>query len=104
VRVELEFERDRDRRRRTRLTLPLAPADGVLVVANGAGVPARPGAHVKVDAEWMLVVDRTGDRVAVRRGQRGTQPALHAAGAMVHWGAPQVREVPVAMYREDWDL
>jgi type II secretory pathway pseudopilin PulG len=104
VRVELEFERDKDRRRRTRLTQALAPNDGALRVANGRNVPGRAGAHVKIDAEWMRIVDVTGDHVVVRRGQRGTQPVRHAAGAMVHWGASQVREVPIAMYREDWDL
>ena len=45
-----------------------------------------------------------GRNVAVDRGQRGTKTAMHATGTMVHYGQRIVREVPIATYREDWNL
>jgi hypothetical protein len=45
-----------------------------------------------------------GDRATVKRGQRGTQTVVHDRGRLIHWGLPLSREIPVALYREDWDL
>jgi len=59
---------------------------------------------VLIHGEWMLVTDVAGRRVTVRRAQRGTDPRPHAAGSMVHYGLRMVREVPVELYREDWNL
>ena len=43
-------------------------------------------------------------RLIVKRAQRGTAPRPVPAGSMVHWGTRAVREVPVRLYREDWNL
>jgi len=104
VRIELEFERPADRIRRTRLTQALDNQENVLLVDDGKRLPTEAGAHVLVDAEWMRITSIDGGRVAVQRAQRGTSAALHASGALVHWGLALVREVPIATYREDWDL
>jgi hypothetical protein len=102
-RIELEVEREADVRRRARTLDRLEPDDLAFDVTDGTRMP-RPGAHVKVDGEWMLVREVRGDRVQVERGRRGTAPVAHDPGALVHWGLPLVRELPVALYREDWDL
>ena len=103
VRIALELERPRDLRLRTRLTQAVNVQDGTLVVRDGRKLPA-PGALILVDEEWMEVVAVNEGRVSVRRGQRSTRAATHAAEALVHHGWRLVREVPVDMTREDWDL
>jgi hypothetical protein len=102
-RVELEVERQADLRRRARTLDRIEPDDLAFGVTDGTRLP-RPGAFVKVDGEWMRVAQVRGDRVQVERGQRGTAPVAHDPGALLHWGLPLVRELPVALYREDWDL
>jgi hypothetical protein len=104
VRIELEFERPVDRMRRTRLLEPLDNQEGVLVVDDARRLPSEPDSYVLVDAEWMRITSIDGARVAVQRAQRGTSAALHGKDAMVHWGLRLVREVPIATYREDWNL
>jgi len=104
VRVELEFERPVDRKRRPRLALAAAASDAVLVLDDATRLSAEAGAHVQVGGEWMKIRDVSRDRVTVQRGRRGTEPLVHPAGAMVHWGPAVVREVPVRLYREDWNL
>jgi prepilin-type N-terminal cleavage/methylation domain-containing protein len=104
IRVEFEFERAKDRRRRTRLSGFTEAGDTLLVVEDGERVPARAGSHILVDVEWMKVVLRNGNSVTVRRGQRGTAPAQHDKGSMVHHGLTTIVELPIALYREDWNL
>ncbi|MCY2961248.1 MAG: prepilin-type N-terminal cleavage/methylation domain-containing protein [Planctomycetota bacterium] len=104
VRIELEFERPADRSRRTRILQAVDNQENVLLVDDGRRLPTEAGAHVLVDAEWFRVTSIDGGRVAVQRAQRGTSAAPHAPGALVHWGLSLVREVPVATYREDWNL
>ena len=104
VRLELELERPSDRVRRTSLTAPVEIGDPAIQVDDGERIPREEGAFVLVDAEWMRVRSIDGRNVAVDRGQRGTKTAMHAAGAMVHHGLRIVREVPIATYREDWNL
>ncbi len=104
VRIELEFERPVDRIRRTRLLDEVDNQEGSLRVDDGRRVPTEIGAFVLIDAEWMRITATDGARVNVQRAQRGTTAAPHGPGALVHWGMSLVREVPVATYREDWDL
>lgn len=103
VRVEVEIERAVDGRRRTRLRADLDEANVLMVVDDGERMPAS-GAHVLVDEEWMLVRTVIGGQVTVERGARGTRALQHAAGASVRFGTTFVTEVPVAAYREDWNL
>jgi prepilin-type N-terminal cleavage/methylation domain-containing protein len=102
VRLELEFERAQDRLRRTRLTEIIEPTDVRLAVDDGLRLP-EPGAFVRIDAEWMQLGPVDGESAAVTRGARGTTPRTHAAGALVHWGAPLTRELVVLTAREDWN-
>ncbi len=104
VRVEFEFEREKDRRRRTRLARLIEAGDAQLTVEEGERVPARSGSFVLIGAEWMEVISRSGRRVSVRRGRRGTTPVQHAEGSLVHHGLTTVVELPIALYREDWNL
>jgi len=103
ARIELEFEHAKDLKRRTRLVHLATPTDGGLEVDDPSRLPAA-GGHVLVDAEWMRIVSITRDGAAVERGQRGTSPAAHEVRALVHFGTPSVREVPIALVQEDWDL
>ena len=102
--MEFEFEREKDRRRRTRLARLIEAGDAQLTVEEGERVPARSGSFVLIGAEWMEVISRSGRRVSVRRGRRGTTPVQHAEGSLVHHGLTTVVELPIALYREDWNL
>lgn len=104
VRIELEFERPIDRLRRTRLLETIDNQENVLLVDDGRRLPSEPDSYLLVEAEWMRVTSIDGARVAVQRAQRGTSAAIHGKDALVHWGLRLVREVPVATYREDWNL
>lgn len=104
VRLELEFERPSDRVRRTRLTQVLETQDSNLRVDDVERVPHESDIYILIDAEWMRVGAIDGRSISVERAQRGTAATNHAAGALVHHGQRLVREVAIAMYREDWDL
>lgn len=104
VRIELELERERDLKRRTRLARLVEPGDDVLTLDDATRVPRERGRHVRVDAEWMEVVSVSGRSLSVRRGVRGTPPALHKTGALVHYGETVLREVPLSIQQEDWGL
>ncbi len=101
--IELEFEHAEDLKQRTRLSLGANATQGELELerADRAG---EIGDHVKIDAEWMQITQIAGRKVWVRRAQRGTQAAAHEAGRMVHRGRTEVREVPLAVNLEDWNL
>lgn len=103
VRLELELERPRDLRRRTRLARMVDTGDGRLDVLDTERLP-EPGGYVLVDAEWMRVRSVLAGGVQVERGVRGTTPRAHEEGALVHYGTTMVREVPIALHREDWKL
>lgn len=103
LRLELELERDADLRRRTRLASAATASDTQIEVDDPLRLP-RDGAYVKIDGEWMQVVSRGANLVTVKRGQRGTEATVHASGARIHHGERMVREVPVELYREDWNL
>ncbi|MFN0243878.1 MAG: type II secretion system protein J [Planctomycetota bacterium] len=104
VRIELEIERPQDRLRRTVLAEAIEMGDSALAVDDGERVPRGEDVFVLVDAEWMKVTSIDGKHVAVTRAQRGTLAKSHARGALVHFGERLVREVPIAMYKEDWNL
>jgi hypothetical protein len=101
VRIDLEFERPTDRDRRTRLTEPIELGEARLRVDDGQRLPPV-GSHVLIDSEWMKILSVDADTCTVARGQRGTAPLSHAAGAMVHFGEALSREVVVLTSREDW--
>jgi hypothetical protein len=104
VRLSLEIERADDRLRRTRLASAMAAADAVIEVEDGTRVPEVRGSFVRIDAEWMELTSVDRNTVNVRRGARGSNPVAHERGAMVHFGRALVREVPVRMHQEDWNL
>jgi len=104
VRLELEFERPADRKRRPRLVDDLEAGAGTLRVSDGDRIPREEGTHVMLGHEWMEVVGVSGDDVRVKRGARATEARPHAAGEMVHFGVNLVTEIPVAQYKDDWNL
>jgi prepilin-type N-terminal cleavage/methylation domain-containing protein len=101
VRVELEIERPGDLKRRTRLAIAIDPSATAIEVQDGTRLPA-PGSFVRIDDEWLELGAPAGSVAPVQRGQRGTRAGVHVAGALLHHGSRQVREVPVPTYREDW--
>lgn len=103
VHFEVEFERPIDRKRRTRTSTSVELGDVAFEVDDGERLPGV-GEHVKLDGEWMLLRGVDGRRVTVKRGARGTTATIHDAGTLIHWGLTLTGQVPVAMYREDWDL
>ena len=116
VRLALELERPGDLKRRTRLARFLDAREGTVTVLDSERLPALAlsgpasagsaelGTFVLVDAEWMELRSVLGDTVQVRRGARGTTAQAHEAGALVHYGTTLVREIPIALHREDWDF
>ncbi|HIG11141.1 MAG: prepilin-type N-terminal cleavage/methylation domain-containing protein [bacterium] len=103
VRLEFEFERAIDRRRRTHTLARMELDDATFEVDDGRLCPPE-GTFIKLDGEWMELRGVRGDRVTVKRAQRGTQAMIHDAKALVHWGLTLVREVSVELYREDWNF
>jgi type II secretory pathway pseudopilin PulG len=104
IRFEMELERPVDRLRRTRLSDAVEIGESAILVDDPTRVPREEGACVLVDGEWMRVLSVAGSSVSVKRGVRGTKAASHAPGALLHYGLRLVREIPVATYREDWNL
>jgi len=111
VRFELELERPGDLKRRTRLerlvdarasTLAVLDDERLPGVGPAAAAEREAPRYVCVDAEWMRVLAVSAGAVQVQRGARGTTPRAHEAGALVHYGTTLVREVPIALHREDW--
>ena len=80
--------------------------DAIDVLVHNAGVygPRMAGVEEVDSEEWMEVLSNDGSLVAVRRAQRGTRAAEHQAGALLHHGTTLVREVPIAVYRDEWNL
>jgi hypothetical protein len=103
VRLELELEERGDLLWRTRLSEALSAEGAALRVEDGERLPPV-GGHVRIDDEWIEVRGVTGATVTVARGARGTAPRAHEAGVLVHYGRTTVREVPIGVFREDWDL
>ncbi len=103
IRVELELEREHDLRLRTRLAEEVLVDATQILVQDGRKLPPR-DALVLIDEEWMRVLAVQGNRLAVERARRGTRATLHPPGTLVHHGWRTVREIPVSMTREDWDL
>lgn len=103
VRIELELERETDLRRRTKLAEVVTASDNTIQVDDPLRLP-RNGEMIKIGGEWLEIRDRAGSRVTVKRGMRGSQSTVHEAGARIHYGERVVREVPIELYREDWNL
>ena len=104
IQVEFEFERQKDLKRRTRLTRYLATNDTALFVDNSERVPHEKGTFVLLGSEWMEVVSLSGNSVTVRRGARGTRPGQHERGTLIHYGQRSVRELPVPLHEDNWNL
>ena len=103
VRIELELEREEDLRLRTRLAAELPADTNLFDVKDGRKLPGK-GEMILIDEEWLRLLSVDGNRVAVERARRGTRATVHPAGALVHHGWRSVREIPIPMTREDWDL
>ena len=102
-RVRVAFEIQRQGEPRTSLRSGIDHTEATFAVGDGRRLPPV-GGHVLLGEEWMQVRSVSGDRVNVLRAQRGTQPVPHAAGSRVTYGWRTEREVPIGVFREDWDL
>lgn len=74
-------------------------------VDNTAFVAGAPLDFLKIGTEWMSFSARTDDVFSISsRGARGTIPASHERGDMVHCGASVIRTIMIPSYREDWNF
>jgi len=103
VRISMEYEDPTQRKRRTRLSSDVAATEVAFSVDDETRVP-KVGGFMRVDAEWMEIKSKSGRRLSVKRGARGTEAEPHDAGARVSHGGTVVREVIVPTYRDDWKL
>lgn len=103
VRIAMEFEDPTQRLRRTRISSYIAASDVAITVDDETRVP-KVGSYMRVDAEWMKVKSKSGRRLTVERGARGTEAEPHDSGARISHGETVVREVIIPTYREDWKL
>ena len=103
VRIAVELEPQTELRWRTRIAALVEPDARELEVRDETRLPP-PGSMILVDEEWMKILSTSRGKVAVERGMRGTRPAVHQTNTLVHHGNRAVREVPIPMTREDWDL
>lgn len=103
IRLELELERPSETQRRPSLEAFVDKDEGTLRVDDERRLPPV-GGFVLLDEEWLEVTAVNGANLGVRRGARGTRAAAHAAGARLHFGRQALRDLPVALYREDWNL
>ena len=101
VRVSFEIQRPKDLR--TVLRAPIDHDETSFSVADGERLPPE-GGHFLVDEEWMQLLSKSGDRVTVQRGQRGTLGTPHKASAPIQFGWRTLREVPIGLSREEWNL
>jgi hypothetical protein len=88
------------------LARPLSTDDTSIPVDDARFAPAIDpvSRYVKIDEEWIRWSSRDGSSFAVdRRGDRGTRPTAHEAGARVRAGAVLIREFDVPAFREDWN-
>jgi hypothetical protein len=103
VRVELELESFEELARRTRLAKE-ASASATQIEVELPERAGEVGGHVKIGAEWLQVTSSSGRTLGVLRARRGTSAQAHPAGAVLHRGRTAVRELPIGVSREDWDL
>jgi hypothetical protein len=103
VRIILEVQPERDVTRRTTLRASIDHVETQLTVADGQRLP-EVGAHLLLDEEWMKLLSVNGDRIRVERAKRGTLGQPHQTGGLVQYGWSMSREVPIGVFREDWDL
>jgi prepilin-type N-terminal cleavage/methylation domain-containing protein len=101
IRVELEFERPQDLARRPRLVAAADPESTRLEFDRAERLP-QAGSHLLLGEEWVRLVGVAGRFADVQRAQRGTRRAHLASGTPAQFGRTIVRDVPVALYREDW--
>ncbi|MEM7306030.1 MAG: prepilin-type N-terminal cleavage/methylation domain-containing protein [Planctomycetota bacterium] len=103
VKIKMEVERIGDLKRRARLGTTVETEAVMISIGDPDRAPVE-GQMVLVDEEWMEVQAVSGTTLHVRRGARGTTPRQHDRGAVVHHGWEVEREVPIPLYREDWNL
>lgn len=104
IRFEFEFERERDRRFRARSTEAIDEKQTSFKVDIPERVPRGDDAWILLDQEWMKITSIHGSIVTVKRGERGSAVTTHNANTMLHHGVRMIREVPIPVYREDWNL
>lgn len=104
VRIEIELERPAEAKRRTRLNLSASVEDTGLEVDDTTRLPKGEDRYLKVGSEWMELKSVSSGQMTVRRGARGSRAVAHDAGELVHWGERIVREIPIALHHDDWNM
>ncbi len=105
VRVTIVVERDSDEAQIVRLLGDVAPTANSVRVERPRGFESSLSIEkfLKIDGEWMRVLDASGPEIKVERGVRGTAKLGHSAGARVRVGRTFERVVDIPVYREDWN-
>lgn len=103
VRIAFEVQSEADRLRRTTLVSELDHSSVSFLVTDGRRLP-EPGGFFLIDEEWFELRSVAGERVTVRRGQRGTEAVAHRPGAKLWYGWRTELELPLGTAREDWSL
>lgn len=68
----------------TKLGVNINDTATTITVANGAAIGSSPGEYlIKIDSEWMLVTNVSGNNLTVIRGHGGTTAASHAGNTGV---------------------
>ena len=73
-------------------------------MTSGQPLVRHVGAHVLVAGEWLGVTAVRGDRITVRRGERGTARRTLKEDEPVLFGESIVIDVPVPLHEDDWRL
>jgi hypothetical protein len=103
IRFEIEIEREKDLGRRTTLAEAIDQNSTKLKVRDKLLAP-KAGDFLRLDEEWMEVLNTDGALLSVARGVRGTRNTTHVPGGLIHFGKRTVRELRVSAYRENWNL
>ncbi len=100
VQVTVVLESSVSSEQGARLAEPCDAKASILKLNDTSRLPDAPG-MAKIGGEWVEYADKTlHELMSVRRGQRGSVAAEHAAGAVVRSGETFSTDVPIAAYRE----
>lgn len=104
VRIALEVQNKNERERAPTLVGTVDEATSTLEVTRGDRLLNRIGQFVLIAGEWVQVTQVFGDRISVKRGQRGTPARTLPADSAVLSGTTVYLDVPVPLHEDDWRL
>jgi hypothetical protein len=105
LRVSFVFKRTGRENVEGQLMNSLEESGTKATVDNTAFAAGAAQDFLKIGTEWMSFSGRTDQVFSISsRGARGTTPAAHERGDMVHCGASVIRTIMIPSYREDWNF